>query len=133
MMRKVAFFLFFVMVIFSFSQSYSQQVAAEMKVLRISDNLLVADKGSVQGVQKDSIYEIHKQKKVIGQAKALLVKDNLCGLKIIKLEPGYKIQPKDQLTLSIVKNSKKKDEGGYIFRMLKYRYCLVSQDLIIQN
>ncbi len=132
-MRKLAFFSFVALVFFGFPRAYSQQVAEEMKVLRISDNLLVADKGSEQGVQKDSIYEIHKEKKVIGQAKALLVKENLCGLKIIKLEPGYKIQPEDQLTLSIIKNSKKKDEGGFIFKMLKYRYCLVSEDLISQN
>lgn len=76
---------------------FSQQDDKEMRVIKTKNNYLVANKGSIQNVTINSIYDIisvtAKEKKIVGQAKVVLVRNNFSGLKILELAAGYIVQP----------------------------------------
>lgn len=86
---------------FTFTYSSVYQLTGYMKVLKILDDKFSADRGSRDGIKQDDIYEIFKitdegyQK--IGTAIVLLVKEDICALKILNMDESFTIQIGDIL------------------------------------
>ena len=64
--------------------------AQEMKIIKIINDKIAADKGMIGGVIENTEYEIRRAGsngvELIGYAKVLVVKDNICALKVTKVE-----------------------------------------------
>ena len=95
----------------------------KMEVKTVSKNLIVANKGKTQGVHINEVYSINREGNVIGKAKVLLIEDNLCGLKILQLQPGFFVKNGDVL-IKNRNNESQKSKKGYIFRPPKPIYCI---------
>jgi len=100
-------------------ECYSIQKETEMKVIKTKGTYLVANKGSSQDVTINSIYDIisvtSKERKIIGQAKVVLVRNNISGLKILNLATGYIIKP----GYILIQNIKKYSEEDNIFNEME--------------
>lgn len=101
-------FIFFVILLFQtllLDESLFSQDYHEMKINKIDSDVIVANKGKNHGVLENSIYDIIRlissNRKIIGKAKVLIVKDNISGLKIIEMLPGYNIDISDALVLNL--------------------------------
>ena len=64
-----------------------------MKILKIKDDKFSADRGSRDGIKQDDIFEILKPSddgyQKIGTAIVLLVKEDICALKILKMDDSF--------------------------------------------
>ncbi len=131
-MRKYIFFILFTAVcclFINFDLSFAKENITEMTIKKVSKNLIIADKGDSQGIQKNLICDIAQEGRIIGQAKVLLIEDDMCGLKIIKLDQGYEVKPGDSLLVN-PKENELKNKGGYRYRHPKWQYCCVIQSEI---
>lgn len=96
-----------------------------MRVQVVSQNLIVADKGSRQGVQINAVYDIYRQGHVIGKARVLLIEEDLCGLKVIHLMPGFMVKLGDLLAKNSHERTRRQKKG-YIYRPPKPNYCFLN-------
>ena len=124
MKSKISLFLCFSLLFILAGELLSPAVV-EMHVKIASKNLIVANKGKNQGVQKNTIYTINREGQIIGKAKVMLIEDNLSGLKVIDITPGFYVKDGDILIINLQKNHPKQEEdNGYIYRPLRPNYCL---------
>ena len=101
------------------TECFATQKETEMTVIKTKGNYLVANKGSSQDVIVNAIYDIvsvtSKERKIIGQAKVVLVRNNMSGLKILKLASGYIVKP----GYILVENIKKYSEEDNILNEME--------------
>jgi len=132
MKHIISSFLCLIFIFILGSNLYGQKVN-EMKVKIVSQTLIVANKGKKQGVQKNTIYNIFREGQTIGQAKVLLLEEELSGLKVIKIDPGYSVKNGDLLIIQ-TKRRKSGHNDGILFRPLRPIYCdNHSKDIIVLN
>jgi hypothetical protein len=121
-MKNIISSIVLITLIFVFGSDLYGQKVNEMKVKIVSQNLIVANKGKKQGVQKNSIYNICREGQTIGQAKVLLLEEEVSGLKVIKIESGYSVKNGDLLIIE-KKRRKSGHNDGILFRPLRPKYC----------
>jgi hypothetical protein len=128
-------FTFSIILHLLFSFTAFGQVLDKMQVKTVSKNLIVADKGKSQGIQVNTVYNINREGQNIGKAKVLLIEDNLCGLKILQLQPGIFVKFGDTLIKNPTDNSIK-HKRGYIYKPPRFKLCfneLSVQDSKVQS
>lgn len=120
-MNNISFHLIAAILLFLVPFSAFSQEFEEMQVKNVSKNLIVANKGKSQGVQINAVYNINRAGQIIGKAKVLLIEENLCGLKILKIQPGFFVKLGDVLIKNL-SDSIKEHEKGYIYRPPKFEF-----------
>ncbi len=100
--------LIFFLILF-INQCYSKQTEFEFKIIKVKKNSLIANKGSEHGITINSVYDIihvnSNDRKIVGQAKVVIIREKICGLKVIKLSSNLNIVTGDLLTNHVEKST----------------------------
>ena len=101
MKKSISGLLIVVHLLLLIGQSFGSQSENPMKVQKIIDNVLSANKGSVDGVASDQKYLIMRMQGSdiieIGSAKVVYVKEDISALNITRLKTGYSVEIGDLL------------------------------------
>ena len=100
MRKQIAIILILSQFFLIVGQTFSAQSKKAMKIIKIKGNSFIANKGSEQSIQEGTVYSIQRNKKIIAKAKVVVVRKNICALKLIKLKSGYSIKKAIKLVLS---------------------------------
>lgn len=80
---------------------YSSDQSIEMRIVAVKGNNIVASKGELQGVLKNTEYQIvrrsNQNENILGTAKVFVTKQDKSGLKIISLRKGKVVMEGDWL------------------------------------
>jgi hypothetical protein len=101
-MRTSNRFYFLIVVLLTVFFSTLTQ-AQEMKVIKIIDDKIAGDRGSVDGIRENTKYEIRRVSsdgvEIIGYAQVIAVKENVCALRVTELERFESVKIDDVLYL----------------------------------
>ncbi|MBN2412485.1 hypothetical protein JXQ31_12415 [candidate division KSB1 bacterium] len=100
-MKNISYILIFCYSILILAPYHVFSQDETIRILKIKDDRFATDVGSIHGVKKDSIYLINQKNVIIGKAKVIIVKEKMCAMKLISLQPGKQIQVGDQLILNM--------------------------------